>query len=402
MACRCEFRKKLLEKLKTYSNDNDEIYLDNCATTKPDKSTAVEFEKASFTYWANPSSYHPEGIKAYNYLQHRIEIIKKALKIENQSVFFTSSGSDAMIRIIKELKNYKAFSSIITTNIEHKSVYDAIHLSNSIHKTIDFTTGSDNTITLNLAMLKKTLQDNPDSILIYSPVNHETGILQPIEEIHALAKKFNTPVIIDGVQTITRLHPEKWLLYCDIFTISAHKLYSPKGTAMIGFTNDRFNHLFDNENTDSITNSPFFEGTVNVPGIAAFSRAIENYFKNINDNIQHIKALITDLRSILSTIDADIYINDNFKKAPGILNISLTGINDFKKLIEFLFNNGISISRFSACSNEINGPSKILSNLGFDDKKSSSSLRISVSHNNKRSDFYKFKKVLSQAHALKI
>lgn len=363
MSCKCSLRKKLIKK-ELYLGKED-IYLDYCSTTKPDVNILAEVEKVNRLMWGNPSSQNSRGVYLYKTIENYSKIFLNLINTTEHKIFFDTSSSSIAKKIFNDSNK-----TIITSNTEHNS------LSVNSHKQI----AVDKNGRIPIKILESILTE--DSIFIYSPVNHETGQIQDCYEIFNACKKKKALVILDCVQTITRLKKSNWLEFCDGFYFSGHKIHSIPGAAALLIKNN-INLFKENE---TLTFS-LYDGTINTPGIIGLLLSAINLIKNQNSELQYITALHNDAIRILENIKTEV-IHNTDNAAPGIINISLPKINNLEDLLLHLNNHKIYLSRFSACTGDINIPSKILQNFSKDLEISKTSIRISFGKNSKRNDFY--------------
>ena len=391
MACRnCSFRKKI----EKYRNNESKktVYLDYSATTPIDIRVLGAYEKACRHYWANPSSFHSSGQSSFSGLEKCRAQIGKSLDLKNpDNIFFTNSTYTASSALIKLMIKDKQIKRVITTNIEHSSINDCLNTFNG--NTIEIIKLKvDNNGMINLRELETFLKEKK-SIVIYSPVNHETGSSQNYIEIFKIADLYNSFVFFDAVQTISRVEPQEWIHNCHGFIISAHKIYGPKGTVLLYISPDL--HIdFDNDSCEQ--EGGLFYGTVDLPSIMAFNEAISLHMDSIEDDLNHFVLLSNDFFNILDNSQIRYMRESPDNSIPGILNISLTDKKiDMEDLFVYLYSENICISRYSACSGKVNGPSEILSNMGRKGFRASQSLRISLGRKTQRSELFLLVKALS-------
>ena len=397
MACKCGYRKKLLEKKDSY-NFKKSVYLDYNATTPVDIRVLRVYEKMCREYWANPSSVHSAGIKVWREIQKSREILSKYFSWSENGIYFCSSGTEAINKFLSGylLKNMN--TQIISTKNEHSAVLHLLRIlkmANTGGK-IDKAKSPilldvNNKGRINIDNLSKILQNSIKvnneikTLIVYSPVNHETGIIQDVEAIYSVANKYNSVVFLDGVQAAARLNPELWTSYCHGFALSGHKIYAPKGSGAL-FVEPGLR--ISKTSFGGFQESGVFPGTENAPGIAALGEAVR--LLNLNEENRLLSSLIKDFLHLLKKNAISYVINSTEDSVPGVLSISFPEILDMEDFFSYFYNHDICVSRFSACSGRIKGPSKILENMGVKSDLSSSSLRISIGRFSKREDLNTF------------
>ncbi len=151
---------------------------------------------------------------------------------KNPSILFSSSGSESLFTGINGLyKTYKD-SFFLTTAVEHSSVLKNItDLPRHRYQILKVTEEG----RVDLTTLASVISENRDKklIFVYSPVNHETGGIQPVKEIYSRISEAGGIVFADAVQAVPRLPLSEWLDYCNMFAMSSHKIYAPKGSGLL-------------------------------------------------------------------------------------------------------------------------------------------------------------------------
>lgn len=367
MSCGCNLRKRINKEHLT--TDIRDVYLDYNATTKPDIKILAEIDRVNRKYWGNPSAQNSRGVDLYNLIMSKLHQCKSRLKIEQYDSFFDTSSSS----LIEKIYKHHSFENIVSSTIEHPSLlqYSNIQVKVNTNGAID------------LIELENSIKDTK-SIIIFSPVNHETGNIQPIKEIFSIATKHNTPIIFDAVQTITRLELESWLPYCDGFYYSGHKIHSIQGAAALFIKEGIINFNLENNPL------PFslYIGTINSPSVIGLLEATIQLQNNFTNYITTLKILHREALAILQNIK-QIKIESNEESAPGIINITLTEIDNIEEVLLFLNRDGIQTGRLSACSGDINSESNVLKSMGRDNITSKHSLRLSFGKDSKRDDFFR-------------
>lgn len=386
MLCRCKYLKRLNNK-KNAETPAKLVYLDNCATTPVDPRVIGTMEMACRKTWGNPSSIHLAGLEAARLLDSCRIDVGHFLNCPPEKVYFCGSATDALFTAIKGF-NPKKFH-FITTTIEHSAIISPLfHLKSKGHN-VDFLKVDSNG-QIYISELEKLLK-NKAAVFFYSPINHETGSIQPIDEIYQLKKNYNLTIVMDGVQAVTRLPTEKWQPYYDMIVLGSHKFYAPKGTGILAMKNK--SNKLSKFRDGSQQEGGYFPGTQNVPGIAACAEAIRLLS---NDEICQLKILHNEGLKILQNEVPQFTVNTPVNSQTGILNISLMGknVNLMEKLILAMAEEQICISRFSACNGKIKIPSQILREMGFSHERAMTSLRISCGRFNNRDDFFRLARFL--------
>ncbi|MGL1894661.1 MAG: aminotransferase class V-fold PLP-dependent enzyme [Spirochaetaceae bacterium] len=370
MSCGCNLRKRITK--NRILLDKRDVYLDYNATTKPCSEVLAKVDQFNRNFWGNPSAQNSRGVNLFNLLEKEIISTKKVLGCDNFNIYFDCSSSSLIKRIEDILRNRE----IISTTIEHKSLLESSKVKIGVDDSGQIDLKS-------LGQLLKYKKNNP--VLIYSPVNHETGIIQPFIKVYELANKYKVKVIFDAVQTISRINFKSWLPYCDGFYYSGHKIYGLQGAAALLLKDDNIDFKLED------TPLPFslFTGTFNTPSVIALLEATNLLINDFNNGINELKILHTEALFIISKLEYQYYIESSEYGVPGIINISFPELEKIEDLLFHLNKENIQLSRLSACTGDINRESYVLEEMGRDIKRCKTSLRISFGKYSKRDDFFK-------------
>lgn len=384
-----------------------EAYLDNAATTVPFDSVKKIMQKTMEDDFGNPSSMHRKGIDAEKYIKDTREIIAKSLKAEPKEIIFTSGGTESnnMAIIGTALANKRAGKHLITTGMEHASVYNPFIFLEGQGFEVTYLS-VDSMGKISLEELEDAIRD--DTILVSVMfVNNEIGAVQDLEAIGALIKKKNPNTIFhtDAIQGYGKfkMNPKKCKL--DLISVSGHKLHGPKGT---GFLYIRKNLKIKPIIYGGGQQEGYRSGTENVPGIAGLGAALSDYFseacKERIYGMYKLKAeLILKMLEIsgvsVNGVGDTKEIEDIFKRisdagesyasvsteelcevlqAPHIVSVTFTGVRS-EVMLHALEEKEIYVSSGSACSSNHPGISGTLKAIGLKDEELTSTLRFSFS-----------------------
>lgn len=397
MACRCELRKKIKEAAVSWVPERT-VYLDYNATTPVDPRVLGAFERACRRNWGNPSSLHSAGTAGWNELEMLYTTAADFFGVNPDGFHLCSSGTEAITAAVFGLAAREKSITFITTAVEHQAVkHPLFHIgrhspaapigySGRVHVLPVDSKGR-----MDLTTLEKTLANCHKSALVFSPVNHETGTIQPVTEIVSIARRHGALIIFDAVQAAARLAPSEWTQFCDIFCIGGHKLYAPKGSALLW---KRPGLRLQPQRFGGSQEGGLFPGTENIPGAAALAEALRLLKKEQAEEHRMLTALCRDGLIILEKNGIGFTLESPEGSAPGVLCISLDDEPEMEKLMFRLNSMNICISRFSACTERLNGSSNILNAMGRSPRRAGSSLRISLGRWSRRDDFFKLAKAL--------
>ena len=362
-----------------------EAYFDNSATTKvlePVKDIVI---KTMMEDYGNPSAKHKKGLIAERYIKEAAEVIAGTLKVEPKEIIFTSGGSESnnMALIETAMANKRAGNHIISTGIEHPSVYNTLayleeqgfrvtYLSVDKHGHVD------------LEELKEAIC--PETILVsIMYVNNEIGTVEPIEEIAKIIKEKNKEILfhVDAIQAYGKfiIRPKRQGI--DLLSVSAHKIHGPKGVGFL-YVDKRvkIRPLIYGGGQQRGMRS----GTENVPGVAGLMVAAKISYQDHSSKIEALIELKDYLITRLSEIEG-VTINSlkGNLSAPQIVSASFEGTRS-EVLLHALEEKGVYVSSGSACSSRHPMVSGTLQGIGIKAELLDATLRFSFGIYNTREE----------------
>lgn len=349
------------------------VYLDYSATTKTSDEVLDTFVKCSKEFIGNPNSLHTLGVKSNNMIESATRQIADLLNVKENEIIYTSGASESNNLAIKGIceKYSNRGKHIITTELEHSSIYGPIDYLKSYGYCIDYVK-LDNNGLVDLEDLKRLIND--DTILVsICAVNSEIGILQPLREISNIIKKYPKCFFhSDMTQAIGKVNVD--ISNIDLVSFSAHKFFGIKGIGvLIKKEKIEIEPLIHGGKSTTIYRS----GTPCLPLIVSTSKALRLALDNIDNKYNKVKELNNYLKDNLKKYDK-VIINSNDNCIPHILNISVIGVKP-ETMLHALERYEIYISTQSACSSN-NSKSKAVFALTHDEDISGSSIRISISY----------------------
>ena len=345
------------------------IYLDNASTTKPQKS-ATDAVLETFENFGNPSSLHGLGLASEKVIAKATESVAKALGVMPKNIYFTSGGTESNNTAILGycMANKKRGTHVITTKIEHPSVLEPFHILEKDGFSVTYLDVNENG-EISLEQLEDALRDDTIFVSIMA-VNNETGTIQPFDKAKSVMKKKSPKAVlhVDGVQGFLKVDIKPKAMGIDLLSISGHKIGGIKGTgALYMADNIHINPLIAGGGQQKNMRS----GTQNVPGIAAFGAACENY-KPVQ------KAVREELKKKIEENIPNVKINGTNNNSGYVLNVSFIGIKA-EILLHTLEAKGIYVSTGSACSTNKPMPSYVLTAMGCNKKEIEGAIRMSFS-----------------------
>lgn len=376
------------------------VYLDNSATTPVDPRVAAAMARAVVETFGNASSVHGFGQKARAAVDRARREVAGLIGAKQNEIVFTSGGTEANNLAIRGLCEPAAAHGrhIITSAIEHPSVAGTCLQLEKRGWEITRLPVYENGI-VRLRDLAQALR--PDTVMISIMLaNNEIGTIQPITEIGSFVQEkraagqrtlwFHT----DAVQAAGRLPISVDELACDLLTLSAHKIYAPKG---VGALYVRRGVRLQGQNVGGHQERERRAGTENVPGIVAFGEAAKIAREELAQRSDHDRALRDKFEAEMGKRIPEIVLNgDRERRLAHLSNISFRFIEGEGLLIN-LDLEGIAVSTGSACSSGTLEPSPVIRALGLNDELARGSIRFSFGKDNTEADVDYTLEVLSRA-----
>ena len=347
------------------------IYLDYSATTKTRDEVLDAYIKSSKDYFANPNSLHKLGVNAKKLIDASTEQIAKIMGCKSEDVIYTSCASESNNLAIKgvALRNKKRGMHIITTNLEHSSIYGPVGYLTNLGFEVDFVKTNEFGL-VDIENLKSLLRD--DTVLVsIGAVNSETGVKQNIEEIAKVLKDHNCYFHVDATQAVGKVRLD--YSNVDLISFTAHKFFGPKG---VGVLIKRDNVLIEPLIHGGKSTTIYRSGTPALPLIVSISKALRLIDEELDNNYNHVLELNNYIKDNLSKYD-NVKINSNKYSIPHILNISVMNAKP-ESMQHALEEYDIYISTQSACSSN-NPVSRSVFEVTKNEEASKHSIRISLS-----------------------
>jgi cysteine desulfurase len=341
-----------------------EIYLDYAATTPPEEQVINKMCEAYRQAYGNPSSIHLIGRRAKGYVEEAREIIAQYIGADPKEIYFTSGGTECDNWVIKGTAHAKQKKGkhIITSCIEHHAILHSCQYLEKQGFEITYLP-VDECGSVEISELKKAIRE--DTILIsIMMANNEIGTLQPIKEIGEIARKKGILFHSDAVQALGSVPLNVNELNLDMMSLSAHKIYGPKGVGAMyikkGVRIDPFMHGGAQEFKKRA-------GTHNVVDIVGFGQAVKMLSENDAAYVAHYKKIRDYLRDRITQEIEYVKLNGHSeKRLPNNLNVSI-GYVEGEALLLSLDMEGICVSTGSACSSGSLKPSHVATAISIGD-----------------------------------
>ena len=357
----------------------NQLYFDHAATTvvlEGARKAAID----AFDVYGNPSSVHSMGIAAKKIIDNARKTVANSLFCKPEEIIFTGCGSESNNQAILGMSKLRARRSkrVITTDSEPPSVANPIDsLAESGFEIVRISTKDGK---LDIAQLENELSKGAAFVSVML-VNNETGAIYDIEAVKRAIDKSGSGALLhcDAVQGYLKTDMRVISKYCDLASISAHKIGGMKGVGALYCKQSVIKNL-----------APFIRGggqesglrsgTENIVGIAAFAEAVNEFpaYK------EEIKAVSEYTRELLEKSDCGFKLNLPENKVDHILSLSIVGAKS-EVVLNLLNGYGICISAGSACSAR-KGHSGTLAAFGLHKNEIDGTVRISFGVGNTKKD----------------
>ena len=355
------------------------FYFDHNATTPVDPEILETVVSCLGQVYGNASSIHHFGQSAKQKLEAARRQVAALIHATPQEIVFTSGGTEAdnlaILGVVRA--SGSQHKHVITSAIEHPAVLstckqlaaEGVELT-GLHVPASGVVNPDD--------VRRALR--PETVLIsIMHANNELGTLQPIGEIAQIAHEAGVPLHVDGVQALGKIPVDVQALGVDLYTMSGHKLYAPKGVGAL--------YVRRGTRLAAIAFGGHHErdrrpGTENVPGIAAFGAAAELAGRRLNEDGERLSRLRDRLENaVLERIPGSGINGSRWNRVANTSNLYFDGI-DGEAMVIALDLRGFAVSTGAACSSGALTPSHVLKAIGLTDDRARASMRFSLGHGN--------------------
>ena len=354
-------------------------YFDNNATTP----VAPEVLAAMLPYlegaYGNASSIHTFGQDARNGVEQARRQVAELLNAQPKEIVFTSGGTEAdnlaIVGTVRASKRER--KHVITSTIEHPAVLNTCQQLEQEGVEVTYVRVGSSGV---LAPEDVRAALRPETVLItIMHANNELGTVQPITEIARIAREAGVLLHSDGVQSVGKIPADVGALGVDLFALSGHKIYAPKGVGALyvrkGTPLERIQFGGRHERDRR-------PGTENVPGIVGLGRAAELMKEKREKEATRLAGLRDRLETgILERVEACSVNGVRAERTPNTTNIRF-GYLEGEAMVIALDLKGMAVSSGAACSSGAVQPSHVLTAIGLSSEQARSSLRFSLGAQN--------------------
>ncbi|UCF05912.1 MAG: IscS subfamily cysteine desulfurase [bacterium] len=357
------------------------IYLDHNATT-PIAHDVKQVMQEMMDLYGNPSSIHREGKKSRRIIEEARRKVAQQINCTTKRIVFTGCGSESNNMAIKGVAftNWGKRNHIVTSSIEHPAVLNTCRWLEKYNIEVTYL-DVDETGLVDPDEFKKAITDRT-CLATVMLANNETGTIQSVRELVDIAKGRNVLFHTDAVQAVGKIAVDVEELGVDLLTVSAHKLYGPKGVGALYVRKevpmDSLIHGGDQERG-------LRSGTEDVIKIAGFGKAMEHVPEYLEE-MSGIERLRDRLEAGIQEIIHDYRLNGNrSRRLPNTLNVTLPGLRGESIVLE-MDRRGVCFSSGSACHSGSPEPSHALMAMGLTEEEAHCSLRFSLGHDTSEED----------------
>jgi len=372
------------------------IYMDHNATTPLHPEVKKEIVKALDTF-GNPSSLHGYGREARKLVEASREKVAAFINAEPDQVIFMGSGSEANNTVLSIMEcpskecscTAEGKRDIITTAIEHPCVLETSKCLQGKGVNVSYL-GADCLGKIDAEALKEMLTDRTGIVSIMM-ANNEIGTIQDVKTLASITHKRNALFHTDAVQAVGKIPVDVKALDVDFLTLSAHKIYGPKGIGALYVKKGvPFCPLIRGGHQERGRRA----GTENTIGIIGFGKAIEMRAREMEEEGRKLLELKKILREGIEKNIQDIKFNGHPSDClAGTLNVSFEGAEG-ESILLYLDLEGVAISTGSACASGSLDPSHVLLATGIKAEDAHGSIRVSLGRENTKKDVEYFLKIL--------
>ncbi|MEX1211360.1 MAG: cysteine desulfurase family protein [Balneolaceae bacterium] len=372
------------------------IYLDYAATTPVDPEVFEAMLPWLKDQFGNSSSIHQYGTRARVALEDARQSVAERLGVTLPEVVFTSGGTEGNNAAIQGLAFHarkRGKTHIITSRAEHNAVLQPIAFLESQGWTVSWLTPDSDGV-IRADQVRDAIREETGFVSLMH-VNNELGSVNPIEEITRICREADVPIHCDAVQSAGKLDIGSWddAVRPDLMSLSAHKLYGPKGVGALIVHKDADWEPWMKGGSQERNRRG---GTVNVPGVVGLQRALELATDRQENDRAHIVAIREAiLDGIRTRFGSMVRLNSPAEGGlPHILNLRVACSSedpiDGEMLLLNLDIEGICLSNGSACTSGAVEPSHVLTTIGLEPHEANASMRVSLGRINRLDDAKSF------------
>jgi cysteine desulfurase len=369
-------------------------YLDWAATSVPDPDIIAGMADIAASSLGNPSSIHRLGRDSASLLERTRKQCAALLGVKPSEIVFTSGGTEANNLIISSFMRKRSGYGVVTTGIEHPSVFESVHLLKEFGAGLRIVGGKANGC-IEPEAIAESLDDKTDLVTVML-VSNDTGAVQQIEKICSLVRekerKNGRPIHLhcDMVQGLGKVPIDLGTLSVDSASFSAHKIKGPRGAGIL-YVKKPLQTVFSGGEQEY----GMRPGTENLPAIWAMGEAMKKCVPKVNENARKAYGIKSILVDELQSMDFCRLLEraDKASYSPFITAAFVPPVPG-EVLVRVMSDKGYAISTGSACSRSAKKRIRPLAYLGISEADAHSAIRISIGYDTTEDDVRGFCKTL--------
>jgi cysteine desulfurase len=358
------------------------IYLDHNATTPVDPAVAERMALFLREHFGNPSSLYPIGRKVKELMTEARERVAASLGVDRGEIFFTGSGTESdNFAVFGTIEASPGKDEFITSAIEHPAVLEAAKAVEKRGAKVTYLP-VDRFGTVSLDALRTAL--TPKTALVsVMHANNEIGTIEPISEVVRISHERGVPVHTDAVQSYGKIDLDARKLGVDLLTVSAHKIYGPKGVGALYIRKGANICPFLRGGRQERGLRAGTENTAGIIGFGEAARVLEEKGRKERARLERLAETLK--RGIEERIPGARFNGHPENRVRTTLNFSFPGL-EAEAILLALATKEIYISTGSACSEESEEVSHVLLSIGVPPEIARSSIRLSLGRSNTEED----------------
>ena len=359
------------------------IYLDHSATTPPDKRVLDAMLPYLTEEFGNPSSLHSYGRSAKVALENSREMVSRVLNAKSSEIVFTAGGSEADNLAIFGMaySEHARGKHFVTNRAEHHAVFHSFEILEKNGFEVTYVP-CDQFGMVHPEDIAKAIR--PDTALVsVMYANNEVGTINPIEEIGAVVRQHGSVFHVDAVQAFGKIPIDVPAMNIDLLSMSAHKLYGPKGVGGLFVRGGLQLHpqIFGGSQERGQR-----AGTENIAGVIGFGKAADLCRMEMAEESVRLRGLQTYLLRAIREAIPDVRLNGHPElRLPGHLSISFENLMG-DEILMMLDLKGIAVSTGSACTSGAVEVSHVLKAMGLDEVRARAAIRMTLGRSSSEGD----------------
>lgn len=368
------------------------VYFDHNATTPLHEKVLEAMQPYMGAVCGNPSSLHRFGRLQRDAIEQAREQVANLIGAQSSQVIFTSGGTEANNLMLKGLCSDAEVKRIALSEIEHMSLLEPAAKVNCV---VDHIAVNDQALVTEESLKQAIKKDT--ALVSVMAANNETGAIQNIEKLAGIARESGTWFHTDASQIAGKMVFSFEQTGVHAMTLSAHKLYGPMGAgALIVDKQLPMHSLLQGGSQEKGLRA----GTENVPAIVGFGMAAELAKQELNERIEHVKALRDALEKQLLQFHVVTVFSGLVERLPNTVQFGVKGFDGETLLME-LDRRGFAVSSGSACTSGKTEPSHVLKAMKVPNELATSAIRVSLGRGNTMNDVTGFVSALKQIIEIK-